>query len=445
MTGKKTNMKKRKSSFSEESSEWRKHYSPGLQIVREQMDTEEKLNKEEKKLIEKKRFEEKMLEQVKRREDWVFRKEKLLKEQILKENFRAEELLKEKIVKEKIRKEELLNEQKLKEKLQKIDYLRKEERRVNHMEEDRLKREGVLLEREQKLKEKMKIDREGRQNCHERRRSSSPNRGNRPSNVNSLRPSRRGAVLDLLASYLFRGIIVTFKPGPGFGFIRSAQVFGDVFVNISNIDTELEEVDLRGRRVLFTLEDVGKKSMEAKSVRIAEKPVAQSAITGKIVAWEMGIGEGLVEVGQTGVMLTFDRIKNIRKTQVGALVGRKVSFGLWVGQNQKVQAGFVKLSKEPPSVSSVGTDLSPSPAELSLTNGGPSQSPAGTRSHFARKENIKFSRKRINKFNKEFKNNKSDREFFTTIDQIGYTEVSDKEIEVKLKKVPGKIVIKRRF
>ena len=66
-----------------------------------------------------------------------------------------------------------------------------------------------------------------------------------------------------LPSNVFKGVIVTFKRSEAFGFIRSCQVSGDVYVHTEHMDREVKKgSDLVGKTVLFTVKDAGRKSLD---------------------------------------------------------------------------------------------------------------------------------------------------------------------------------------
>jgi len=276
---------------------------------------------------------------------------------------------------------------------------------------------------------------------------------------------------------------------------------------VVNIDTQ-EQTDLMGRAVLFTLEDAGGKSIEARNVRLADESVARSVLGGRIVAWNVVVGRGWVEVEQTELRLGFTgaELEVDRRLQTEALVDRRVLFELHVDRNFGVEARSVQLVKDDHYNCSTVPDLSlphfsasaePSQSshsrfdrtvtmshyspdrkgtapysprviypsispKRSLFRRSPTYKPRSTsRSLLCRlgpkvpvRARLGFRKTELylsssGEYYDDYTNNNysDDQEVFTTVDQVGYTEVSSKEIKVKQGNDSvdlDKIVIKRR-
>lgn len=134
-----------------------------------------------------------------------------------------------------------------------------------------------------------------------------------------------------LPSNVFKGVIVTFKRSEAFGFIRSCQVSGDVYVHTDHMDREVKKgSDLVGKTVLFTVKDADRKSLGARNVVLTDESVPLSVVGGRIVAWDGGVGEGCMELDQMGLRMAFIReeLDVTRRKQTKTLVGRKVRFHL---------------------------------------------------------------------------------------------------------------------
>ena len=120
-------------------------------------------------------------------------------------------------------------------------------------------------------------------------------------------------------------VIVTFKKSEVFAFSRSCQLHGDVYVHTEQMDREVKKCsDLMGKTVLFTTKDAGRKSLEARNMVLANESVPLSMVGGRIVAWDVGVGEGCVEVEQMGLRMMFVReeLKRTRRKQTKPLVGK---------------------------------------------------------------------------------------------------------------------------
>jgi len=162
-SGRRATSWRRKRSSSEESGRKRRNYRSEEDGGRKNRVTEEKVHREQKKLIDKKIYEQDRLEQVKRREEKIIREEDKYKKQ-------AQE---------------------------RVDSLKREEKRVKKMEEDRLKKERDLYKREKKLLDLKRDERERRGSperrsfhLHRRQKSSSLKRD--ASKKVSPRPHRSG-------------------------------------------------------------------------------------------------------------------------------------------------------------------------------------------------------------------------------------------------------------
>ena len=461
ITDKKPQSRKRPSSWlgerssSEEYSRERKNSRPGDWRGGDQIDTVEKVKTEQKRLIEKKKYEQSRLEDLKRREERVYREEKQLKELELGQ--------------------------------QKIDLLKREEKMVKKMEEERLTKEKELFEREKKVKEKLETY---RQKSPEEKEISTRSVTYRDCSL--LQSPSGGEAVELLPSYTFKGVIVSVKAQfwhrHSFGFIRSSQVSCDVFVPVDHMDTEGENFkDLVYRTVLFSLEDTGGKCLEARNVRLVDKSVSPALLSGKIVAWDVRVGEGLVEVGKTGLRLNFFRLAWRRRMQNEALLGKKVQFELQVDRNLGVEARNVQLVKvfelspspspaaaDPCQLRGMSNNRSNSAGKETISRRSPRPKPksppvssdqsilhrlghkSSARSRIKPKKGVDKTNPYLSGRNKggedddtEVNNNSIDRDVFTTVDQVGYTEVSCKEIVVKQAESNSvdldKIVIKRRI
>ena len=150
------------------------------------------------------------------------------------------------------------------------------------------------------------------------------------SNISQDHPGRTShgeglSVFDL-PSYVFKGVIVTFKKSDVFAFIRSCQLPGDVYVHTEQMDREVKKCSyLMGKIVLFTAKDAGRKSLEARNMVLANESVPLSVVGERIVAWDVGVGEGCVEVEQMGLRMMFVReeLEVTRRKQTKPLVEKK--------------------------------------------------------------------------------------------------------------------------
>ena len=125
------------------------------------------------------------------------------------------------------------------------------------------------------------------------------------SNISHDHPGRTShgeglSVFDL-PSYVFKGVIVTFKKSEVFAFIRSCQLPGDVYVHTEQMDREVKKCSyLMGKTVPFTAKDAGRKSLEARNMVLANESVPLSVVGGRIVAWDVGSGGGVCGGGADG-------------------------------------------------------------------------------------------------------------------------------------------------
>jgi len=198
--------------------------------------------------------------------------------------------------------------------------------------------------------------------------------------------SSRYALTLVLQDYKYVGKIVMLKPEDEYGFLRSDQISADVFFSLHYTTGFIKpNLDSMGKFVSFAVKDVGRKSMEARKVRLWDSEPSMEYLLGTLDRWvktgvliqvTSGLGQD-PEYEHNRIFAPFSECNSFNNS----LVNVEVKFRIHMDKSLRVEARDVKLTKpdmkplesSPPSCISVKEKLSTSLQEKllikDLTNG----------------------------------------------------------------------------
>jgi len=198
--------------------------------------------------------------------------------------------------------------------------------------------------------------------------------------------SSRYALTLVLQDYKYVGKIVMLKPEDEYGFLKSEQISSDVFFSLHYTTGFIKpNLDSMGKFVSFAVKDVGRKSMEARKVKLWDSEPSMEYLVGMLDRWvktgvliqvTSGIGQD-PEYSHNRIFAPFSECTSFSNS----LVNVEVKFRIHMDKSLRVEARDVKLTKpeiqsqpsSPPSNTSINETLSTSLQEKlmikDLTNG----------------------------------------------------------------------------